>query len=94
MENGKNRLQQIQEDVEEITVILEDNLNMADERNGQLGELEDRADVLLEKSKAFERTTAQLRPENRWENVVLIAVCVVVAIIIGLKIYAKFNKFL
>lgn len=48
-ENGKNRLQQAQEDVEEVKVIMLDNLNKADERTGKLGELEDRADMLVAK---------------------------------------------
>lgn len=48
-ENGKSRLQQVQGDVEEVRDIMLDNLNKADERNGNLVELEDRADVLLEK---------------------------------------------
>ncbi|XP_037338993.2 vesicle-associated membrane protein 5-like isoform X3 [Pungitius pungitius] len=93
MENGKNRLQQAQEDVEEVKVIMMDNLNKADDRNGKLGELEDRADVLLEKSKAFEKTSVKVKQKKRWENkkmkVVFIGVAVVVAIIvIGLIIYA------
>lgn len=48
-ENGKNRLQQVQEDVEEVKVIMLDNLNKADERSNKLNELEDRADELLAK---------------------------------------------
>lgn len=48
-ENGKSRLEQTKEDVEDVKVIMLDNLNKADERAGKLNELEDRADVLLEK---------------------------------------------
>uniref|UniRef100_G3N9W5 Uncharacterized protein n=1 Tax=Gasterosteus aculeatus aculeatus TaxID=481459 RepID=G3N9W5_GASAC len=68
MENGKSRLQQVQGDVEEVKVIMMDNLNKADERNGKLVELEDRADVLLEKSKAFEKTCVKVKQKKRWEN--------------------------
>ncbi|KAA8578933.1 hypothetical protein FQN60_017533 [Etheostoma spectabile] len=49
MENGKDRLQQTQDDVEEVKVIMLDNLNKVDERSGKLGELEDRTDELLAK---------------------------------------------
>ncbi|XP_037634648.1 vesicle-associated membrane protein 5 isoform X1 [Sebastes umbrosus] len=92
-ENGKNRLQQAQEDVEEVKVIMLDNLNKADERSGRLGELEDRADELMERSKAFEKTANQVKQKKRWENkkmkVVFIGIGVVAAlIIIGLIIYA------
>lgn len=93
MENGKNRLQQAQEGVEEVKVIMLDNLNKADERAGRLGELEDRADDLMEKSKAFEKTANQVKQKKRWENkkmkVVFIGIGVAAAlIIIGLIIYA------
>ncbi|XP_022057405.1 vesicle-associated membrane protein 5 [Acanthochromis polyacanthus] len=93
MENGKSRLQQTQDDVEEVKVIMLDNLNKAEERTGKLGELEDRADVLLEKSKAFEKTANQVKQKKRWENkkmrVVFIAIGVVAGlIIVGLIIFA------
>ncbi|XP_019949137.1 vesicle-associated membrane protein 5 [Paralichthys olivaceus] len=93
MENGKNRLQQTQEEVEEVKVIMLDNLNKAEERSGKLGELEDRADVLLEKSRAFEKTSHQVKQKKRWENkkmkVVFIGIGVVAAlVIVGLIIFA------
>lgn len=47
-ENGQSRLQQAHQDVEEVRVIMLDNLNKASEREGKLGELENRADNLLE----------------------------------------------
>ncbi len=40
-ENGKSRLQQVQDDVEEVKGIMLENLNKADERSGKLEELED-----------------------------------------------------
>ncbi|XP_054467406.1 uncharacterized protein LOC129101567 isoform X1 [Anoplopoma fimbria] len=49
MENGKNRLQQTQDDVEEVKVIMLDNLNKAEEKSEKLHELEDRADELHSK---------------------------------------------
>ncbi|XP_077378303.1 vesicle-associated membrane protein 5 isoform X2 [Festucalex cinctus] len=91
--NGKSRLQQAQEDVEEVKDIMLDNLNKADERSGKLTDLEERADVLLEKSRAFEKKTIQVKEKTRWKNkkmkIALIALAVVVAlIIIGVIIYA------
>nr|XP_043883087.1 vesicle-associated membrane protein 5 [Solea senegalensis] len=86
MENGKNRLQQTQEEVEQVKDIMLDNLNKAEERTGKLGELEDRADVLLEKSKAFEKTANKVKQKKRCENkkmkYVFIAVGVVAALVI------------
>ncbi|XP_018525152.1 vesicle-associated membrane protein 5 [Lates calcarifer] len=97
MENGKSRLEQTQEEVEEVKVIMLDNLNKAEERSGKLGELEDRADVLLEKSKAFQKTSNQVKQQKRWENkkmkVVFIAIGVVAAlVIIGLIIFASVGQ--
>lgn len=85
-ENGKSRLQKTQEEVEEVKVIMLDNMNKAEERSGKLNELEDRADLLLEESKKFEKTSTQVKTQKRWENkkmkVVLIAVAVVAGLII------------
>lgn len=49
LENGKSRLQQTQEDVDEVRDIMLENLKKADERSGKLEDLEDRADQLLAK---------------------------------------------
>ncbi|XP_068166110.1 vesicle-associated membrane protein 5 isoform X2 [Antennarius striatus] len=93
MENGKSRLQQAQEDVEEVTVIMQDNLNKANERSGKLDDLEGRAEELLAKSKNFEKTTSQVKQKKRWESkkmkYIFIGVGVVAGlIIIGLIIFA------
>ncbi|XP_064827185.1 vesicle-associated membrane protein 5-like [Oncorhynchus masou masou] len=92
MENGKNRLQQAQKEVEEVKVIMLDNLNKADERSGKLGELENRADVLLEKSKAFSKSAGRVKQQKWWEHmkmkVLLSGIGVVVAaIIIGIVVW-------
>ncbi|XP_049907180.1 vesicle-associated membrane protein 5 [Epinephelus moara] len=93
MENGKSRLQQAHEDVEEVKVIMLDNLQKADERSGKLDDLEDRSVKLEEKSRAFQKTANQVMQKKRWENnkmkVVFIVIGVVAAlIIIGLIIFA------
>ncbi|KAL7391542.1 hypothetical protein ABVT39_010758 [Epinephelus coioides] len=92
-ENGKSRLQQAHEDVEEVKVIMLDNLQKADERSGKLDDLEDRSVKLEEKSRAFQKTANQVMQKKRWENnkmkVVFIVIGVVAAlIIIGLIIFA------
>ncbi|KAG7222148.1 hypothetical protein INR49_016720 [Caranx melampygus] len=94
MENGKSRLQQTQDEVEEVKVIMLDNLNKAEERSGKLGELEDRADKLLDKSKHFEKTSHQVKQKKRWENkkmkfVFIVVGVVATLIIVGLIIYAS-----
>lgn len=77
--NGKSRLQQAQEDVEEVKGIMLDNLNKAEERTGKLGELEDRAEVLLEQGKSFAKTAGKVKRKKQWEDIrlkVLIAAVV------------------
>ncbi|XP_031661281.1 vesicle-associated membrane protein 5 isoform X2 [Oncorhynchus kisutch] len=95
-ENGKNRLQQAQKEVEEVKVIMLDNLNKADERSGKLGELENRADELLEKSKAFSKSAGRVKQQKWWEHmkmkVLLSGIGVVVAaIIIGIVVWTAFG---
>lgn len=95
MENGQSRLRQAQEDVEEIKVIMLDNMNKADERAGKLGELEDRADKLLEHSEKFSKTSIKVKQKKRWENmkykVIIGAVvaAVVLAIIVAVAVAAS-----
>ncbi|XP_030000123.1 vesicle-associated membrane protein 5 [Sphaeramia orbicularis] len=93
MENGKSRLQQTQEQVEEVTVIMMDNMNKADERAGKLKDLEDRADDLLLKSKTFEKTSNKVKQQKFWDNkkmkIIFIAIGVIAAlVIVGLIIFA------
>ncbi|KAG7318608.1 hypothetical protein KOW79_018363 [Hemibagrus wyckioides] len=80
MENGRSRLQQAQQDVEEVREIMLDNLNKANEREGKLGDLENRADQLLEQSKVFSKTANQVKQKKQWEN---IKMKVILAIIVG-----------
>ncbi|KAL4636027.1 vesicle-associated membrane protein 5-like [Arapaima gigas] len=97
MENGRSRLQQAQEDVEEVKAIMLDNLNKAEERTGKLGELEDRAEQLLEMSKGFEKTTNKLKQQKRCEAmkmkiVVAVIVVVVLTVIIAVVAVVVSNK--
>uniref|UniRef100_A0A3B5LHI6 V-SNARE coiled-coil homology domain-containing protein n=1 Tax=Xiphophorus couchianus TaxID=32473 RepID=A0A3B5LHI6_9TELE len=47
--DGKSRLQQTQEEVEQVKDITKDNMEKADERSGKLNDLEQQAEDLLEK---------------------------------------------
>ncbi|XP_072520525.1 vesicle-associated membrane protein 5 [Salminus brasiliensis] len=93
MENGQSRLKQAQKDVDEVTIIMLDNVNKAREREGKLGELENRADELEKKSKVFCKTAVQVKQKKRFENmkwkliavgaVVIILVIIILAAILG-----------
>ncbi|XP_061762974.1 vesicle-associated membrane protein 5 isoform X2 [Nerophis ophidion] len=91
--NGKSRLQQRQEEAEEVKDIMLNNLNKVDERSVKLGDLESRADDLLEKSRAFEKKTNQVKEAQWWKNkktkIAIIAFGVVaILVILGLIIMA------
>ncbi|XP_066510658.1 vesicle-associated membrane protein 5-like [Hoplias malabaricus] len=98
MENGQSRLQQAQKEVDEVTVIMLDNINKASEREGKLGELENRADELREKSKVFSKTTVQVKQKKRFENMKWklvaagVSVGVIIIIIIILIVSFSGNK--
>ncbi|MCI4392430.1 hypothetical protein PGIGA_G00145750 [Pangasianodon gigas] len=85
MENGRSRLQQAQQDVEEVREIMLENLNKANEREGKLGDLENRADQLLEQSKVFSKTANQVKQKKQWENMKM---KVILAVIVGVVVVA------
>lgn len=94
MENGRSRVQQARQDVEEVREIMLENLNKANEREGKLGDLENRADQLLEQSKVFSKTANQVKQKKQWENmrlkvilaviggVILLAVIIIVTVVL------------
>ncbi|KAM4746404.1 vesicle-associated membrane protein 5 [Anableps anableps] len=93
MENGKSRLQQTQEEVEEVKDIMLDNMKKADERSGKLNDLEQQAEDLLEKSKVFEKKSNKLKQQKKMSNkkmkIIFISVGVVTGLIVlGLIIFA------
>ncbi|KAJ8005854.1 hypothetical protein DPEC_G00122240 [Dallia pectoralis] len=88
--NGKSRLQQAQEDVEDVKVIMLDNLNKAEERSGKMGELENRADLLLEKSKAFSKSAAKVKQQRWWEQMKIKVLLVAVGIIFAALEHRKY----
>ncbi|XP_051751053.1 vesicle-associated membrane protein 5 [Ctenopharyngodon idella] len=89
--NGQSRLQQAQEDVEEVKVIMLDNLNKTEERSEKLKELDDRADKLLQQSDKFVKTATKVKQKKRWENIkykVIMGAVVAAVILLGIIILA------
>ncbi|XP_034077750.1 vesicle-associated membrane protein 5 [Gymnodraco acuticeps] len=88
--NGTSRLQQVQDDADEVKVIMMENMNKVDERSDKLGDLETRAEDLHEKAKGFEKKTNKVMQQKRCENkkmrYVFIGIGVVVAIVIIITI--------
>ncbi|XP_053727866.1 vesicle-associated membrane protein 5 [Synchiropus splendidus] len=93
MENGKSRLQQAQEEAEEVKMIMLDNMNKADERADKLGDLEEKAEELLNSGKTFEKKSNKIKEKKRWEHnkmkiVLGVVGGVILATVIGLIIFA------
>ncbi|XP_026102324.1 vesicle-associated membrane protein 5 [Carassius auratus] len=100
MENGQSRLHQAQQDVEDIKGIMLNNIEKADERAGKLGELEDRADKLLEKSEQFSKTSTKVKQKKRWENIkykviivsVVAAVFLIIIVVLAVSLSRQDSK--
>ncbi|XP_036000620.1 vesicle-associated membrane protein 5 [Fundulus heteroclitus] len=92
-EDRKSRLQQKQEEVEEVKGIMLDNMKKADERSGKLNDLEQQAEDLLEKGKMFEKTTRKLKKQEMPYKKILIALGVVAGlIVVGIIIFFSVNR--
>ncbi|XP_060614695.1 vesicle-associated membrane protein 3 [Anolis sagrei] len=85
--SGSNRrLQQTQNQVDEVVDIMRVNVDKVLERDQKLTELDDRADALQAGASQFETNAAKLKRKYWWKNckmwAILIAVVVVLLIII------------
>ncbi|KAG1958742.1 vesicle-associated membrane protein [Pimephales promelas] len=73
-----------------------DNLMKADERTVKLGDLDNRAEQLLEQGKVFSKTATKVKQKKRWENikykVIIAAVVVAVAIGIIVAVAMSFSR--
>ncbi|XP_035381790.1 vesicle-associated membrane protein 5 [Electrophorus electricus] len=99
MENGHGRLQQMQENVEEVRVIMLDNLNRAEQRDSGLSELEDRSTQLQEKSKVFAKTSGQVKQKTKKDYIkckvimgVSIAILIIIIVIVVLSVLKYGNS--
>ena len=63
-----NDLKQFHDQVDEIAVQMKKNRDMALEREGNLHELNDRADDLREKATIFNTTATEVKRKMWWEN--------------------------
>lgn len=93
MEDGKCRLQQMENEMVEVKKIMHDNFKKVDERSGKLNDLEQQAEDLLEKGKVFEKKSSKIKKQKQMANkkmkFVFIGIGVVAGLIVlGLIIFA------
>ncbi|XP_068776644.1 vesicle-associated membrane protein 5 isoform X2 [Struthio camelus] len=86
------RLEQCQQEAEEVVAIMKENFNKALEREGKLSDLDDRAEELRSMGQTFTRTSRavaqkQRAGQRRW-CLVLVGLAVGLAIIILIVVLA------
>ncbi|KAG5272648.1 hypothetical protein AALO_G00167820 [Alosa alosa] len=81
-----DKLQQVQQDVEEVKVLMVENVNKADERGDKLTDLDERAAKLLNSSHSFHKQSKKVLVKQKRENlkgkIGIIAIVVVLFLII------------
>ncbi|KAI1892482.1 hypothetical protein AGOR_G00133870 [Albula goreensis] len=84
--DGTQRLQQTQNQVDEVVDIMRVNVGKVLERDQKLSELDDRAEALQAGASQFETNATKLKRKYWWKNckmwAILIAVTLIVIIII------------
>ncbi|KAM9031383.1 vesicle-associated membrane protein 3 [Sarcophilus harrisii] len=81
--SGSNRrLQQAQNQVDEVVDIMRVNVDKVLERDQKLSELDDRADALQAGASQFETSAAKLKRKYWWKNCKMWAILITVAIVI------------
>ncbi|XP_065189713.1 vesicle-associated membrane protein 2-like [Sycon ciliatum] len=82
--SDNSRIEQTQNQVNEVLGIMKNNVDKVLERDAKLGDLEDRAEHLTAGANQFERSAGMIKKKMWWKNVkMMIAVGVVVSIIIA-----------
>uniref|UniRef100_A0ABI8A3L0 Vesicle associated membrane protein 3 n=2 Tax=Felis catus TaxID=9685 RepID=A0ABI8A3L0_FELCA len=81
--SGSNRrLQQTQNQVDEVVDIMRVNVDKVLERDQKLSELDDRADALQAGASQFETSAAKLKRKYWWKNCKMWAIGIVVVVVI------------
>eukprot|EP00117_Sycon_ciliatum_P029002 scpid97512/ scgid23196/ Vesicle-associated membrane protein 3; Cellubrevin; Synaptobrevin-3 &gt; Vesicle-associated membrane protein 3; Cellubrevin; Synaptobrevin-3 len=85
------KLEQVQQQVDEVTHIMKKNVDYVLERDAKLQDLDDRAEELQVGANQFERQAKKIKNKMWWKNVkmwiILIVVLLVLGGVIGLIVY-------
>lgn len=80
--SSNRRLQQTQNQVDEVVDIMRVNVDKVLERDQKLSELDDRADALQAGASQFETSAAKLKRKYWWKNCKMWAIGIVIVVII------------
>lgn len=84
---SSSRVNQVQDQVNDVKVILKDNINKVLQRGERLDDLIDKTDDLQATADAFQRTSTRVSRKYWWKNVkMMIIIGIIVVIIIVLII--------
>ena len=84
-QEGDDKVTALQSQVQDVTNIMNENVNNVLERGGKLKDLEDRASVLKEGADQFEKSGLKIKKKMWWENMkmkIIIALLSLLLIII------------
>ena len=80
-QEADNKVTALQGQVQDVTNIMNQNINTVLEREGKLKDLEDRAEVLKEGSNQFEKSGLKLKKKMWWENMKMKIIIGVIALL-------------
>ncbi|MCI4388389.1 hypothetical protein PGIGA_G00085350 [Pangasianodon gigas] len=83
---GSSKLNQVQEQVNDVKVILKDNINKVLERGERLDDLIEKTDDLQVTADSFQKTSARVSRKYWWKNTKMMIIIGVVVFIIVLLI--------
>lgn len=90
-----SKLEQAQQQVNEVVGIMRVNVEKVLERDQKLSELDSRADALQEGGKRFEQQAQKLKRKYWWKNIKMMIIMGVIGVVILIIIIGKiFNQYL
>ncbi|KAG5895500.1 hypothetical protein JTB14_034816 [Gonioctena quinquepunctata] len=89
---GNSKLEQAQQQVNEVVGIMRVNVEKVLERDQKLSELDSRADALQEGGKRFEQQAHKLKRKYWWKNIKMMIIMGVIALIILIIIIVSFTS--
>lgn len=87
------RLQQTQDQVNEVVGIMKVNVDKVLERDSKLSELDKRADALQHGASQFEQQAGKLKRKHWWSNVKMMIIMGVIGVVILIIIIGEYNLF-
>ena len=95
-QQGKSQMAQLQQEVDEVTEIMAQNIQMELEREGKLKDLDERAEVLNANASVFAKTAARAKNKMWWEStkakIALVAVILLIVLLITVPLSLDFSE--